>query len=93
MHDIDFLPADYRQTRQRRQSQPWRWVVVAGFVVPVVAATLGQRHRRRQIEAELAAMLPQRELAERQNVQLGGLQADLARVRARAELITYLRHP
>ncbi len=32
MHNIDFLPIEYRQKHARRQSQPWQ-VIVAGAIV------------------------------------------------------------
>lgn len=93
MHDVDFLPAEYRQTRERRRMHPWRAFVVTAFVALVATASLAQLHHRRQIEAELATLEPQRAMIDRQNAELAEMQAELAVQRARAELITYLRHP
>jgi hypothetical protein len=93
MHDVDFLPAEYRQHRARRRVQPWRMAVVVAFLALVAAAASSQLHRRRQLQSDLAALAPQREVIEEQNAQLAGMQAALGEARARAELITYLRHP
>lgn len=92
MQDIDFLPIQYRREHVRRQAQPWRIIVAAGFVLLLAAAAFTQ-HRREQATAEqLQRIMPQYELAVRQRSQLAELQARLQQVRARAELITYLRH-
>jgi hypothetical protein len=93
MQEIDFLPAQYRQKHVRRQWQPWRIVVVVAFVVLLVAAVLSQQNRKRQAERELAAIMPQYELAVSRNRRLAEIQAQLSTARNAAELFTYLRHP
>lgn len=93
MQDIDFLPVRYRQRHVRRQSQPWRIAVVAAFAGLLAAAVLSQHSRKRQAEKELAAIIPQYDLAVGQNRKLAEVHARLNTARANAELFTYLRHP
>ena len=93
MHQIDFLPAEYRHSHARRQSQPWRIFVVLIFAAIVAAAAFGQHRRRSRLEADLEAIAPQRQAAAERNRLLGQLQSELHQARADAELFTYLRHP
>lgn len=93
MQNIDFLPVEYRQKHARRQSTPWRVVVVVGFAVLVVTAAVGQYGRRHMIEQELAKLAPYYETAVNQNNQLAECQLKLQEVREFAQLYTYLRHP
>ena len=93
MHDIDFLPAEYRQQHALRRRQPWRIILVGVVAALVGLASVAQHYRRRSLEAELAAIQPQHDLAVGQNQQLAALQSQLLAARATAELFTYLRHP
>jgi hypothetical protein len=93
MQEIDFLPVQYRQKRVQRRSQPWRIVVVASFAVLLATAVLSQQTRKRQVEKELAVVMPQYDLAVGQNRKLAELQAQLTTARNAASLFTYLRHP
>jgi Tfp pilus assembly protein PilN len=93
MQNIDFLPADYLQGRVERRWQPWHIVVVLAFAGLISTAALGQRHHRRQLEAELESIGPQRAGAEEQNSRLTDLQSRLKEASAEAELFTYLQYP
>lgn len=93
MQDIDFLPVHYRQKRVQRQSQPWRVFAVAVFAALLAAAVFNQQGRSRRAETELAAIMPQYDLAVGQNRKLAGLHDKLSPARNTAELSTYLRHP
>lgn len=93
MHEIDFLPAEYRQQHALRRRQPWRIIFMAGIGVLVAVAALVQNYVRRSIVADLAAIEAQHELVTRQSRQLADLQSQLLSARATAELITYLRYP
>ena len=93
MHDIDFLPAQYRQQNLRRQSQPWRIVVVLAFVALLVGAGYSQQHRHGRVEADLKAIQPQYQEAIQRQERLAEMQTRLFPVRASAELIAFLRHP
>jgi len=93
MQDIDFLPVEYRQKHARRQSTPWRIVVVVGFGVLVATAAIGQFGRRQIVQKKLATLDALYETAVSQNNQLAESQLKLQEVREFAELYTYLRHP
>jgi len=93
MNDIDFLPVQYRQQHERRQSTPWRILAVAAFVALVALALVSQHANYRKVEGELAAIMPQYEQAVSLDKQLGAVQADLQKEELEAELFTYLRHP
>ncbi|MHC4181635.1 MAG: hypothetical protein ACYSWU_29440 [Planctomycetota bacterium] len=93
MQDIDFLPVQHRQKRVQRRSQPWRIVAVALFIALLATGALSQRARKRRAEKELAAIVPQYELAVGRNRRLAELRAQLDTARNAAELFTYLRHP
>lgn len=93
MQDLDFLPLQYRQKHAWRQSQPWRIVVVAIFLMLLVAAAFSQHSRQSRAEQELANTVPQYELVIAQNRQLSRIHSRLQAAEERAELFTYLRHP
>ncbi len=93
MHDIDFLPIEFRQTHAQRRWQPWRAIVMAAVAVLVGGGVASQHLRRCHLQSELAGILPAHQTALRQQSQLSGLQAGLQRVKAEAELVTYLHHP
>ena len=93
MQEIDFLPAEYRRQHARRQQQPWRVLVVLVFLGILGAASFAQSRLRRRVESELDAIGPTRATATERQTQLVQLQTQLATSRARADLITYLRHP
>lgn len=93
MQDIDFLPDQYRRKHMRRRSQPWRVVVIALFVALLMTAVFAQHRRKQNAEDELAALLPEYDLAMSQNRQLAEISSQLQTVDSSAELCTYLRHP
>jgi len=92
MQNLDFLPAEYHQKYARRQSQPWRIVVVAGFVALMASAAFSQFQHRRHVAADLKAIVPQYEEAVRQKGKLTEVQSELQAAEDEAELLTYLRH-
>ncbi len=93
MNDIDFLPIEYRQRREQRQSQPWQIVAAAAIVGLVVAAAAAQHFHRHTIEKELAAITPVHEAAVKLQIRLGETRKRLDEAKSKAELYTYLRHP
>ena len=92
MHEIDFLPAEYRQKNAGLQSQPWRLVVLGLVGALVVAAALTQSQRRKRLETELDEITPKYDAMVACNQGLEVVQQDLDTARADAELFTYLRH-
>ena len=93
MHNIDFLPVEYRQKHARRQSQPWQVVVAVAMVGLVAAAAMAQHYRRHAVQNDLATITPVYDDAVSQQNRLAEAQKRLKSVKACAELYTYLRHP
>jgi hypothetical protein len=93
MHDVDFLPAEYRQRRRRRRDKPWQVIVVIAFSALLAAAAVAQQQERRRLRRELDAVEPAYQSALEQQRRLAELQGRMQRVGAAAELFTYLRHP
>jgi len=92
MHDIDFLPAEYRQRYARRHSKPWRLLVLGAFAVAISVAALGQHRGRVRLDGQLAEIVPQYEAVVTCSQDLKLLESRLELSRADAELFTYLRH-
>ena len=93
MHDIDFLPIEYRQKHARRQSQPWQVLVAVAMVGLVAAAASVQHYRRVRVKSDLAMLNPMYDAAVNQQTRLAEAQKQLKSVEASAELYTYLHHP
>lgn len=93
MHDVDFLPIEYRQKHARRQSQPWQVLVAIAMVGLMAAAAFVQHYRRVRVESDLAVINPVYEAAVNQQARLAEAQKQLKSVEASAELYTYLHHP
>jgi len=93
MHDVDFLPTQYRQQHLRRRSQPWEAVVALAFFALLVGAGFAQHRQRQWIESDLEAVEPQYQTALKRQQRLSELHKRLTEVRAEAELLAYLRHP
>jgi len=92
MHDIDFLPAEYRYEHLRRRRQVWGITVMLTFVGLLAAAAWVQQQRYRKAQEQLDAVLPEYETAVAQSNRLAEIQSELKAARADAELYTYLRH-
>jgi hypothetical protein len=93
MHDLDFLPVEFRQSHAQKRWQPWRAIVMAALAVLVVGGVASQHLRRRHFESQLQRILPAHQTALGQQSRLSGLQAGLQRIKADAELVAYLHHP
>jgi len=93
MHEIDFLPIEYRQKHAQQRLQSWRVLVALLFAALLGAASLvGYRHRQR-LAADLEAIKPLHEAALSRSARLADLQSLLKAAWAESELYTYLRHP
>lgn len=90
---IDFLPESYRLQHSERRSLAGRLIVVGCAIALIAAASWSQWHARRQIANELARAEGHYEQAAMQSDGLLSLQSQLDAAKARAELLTYLRHP
>jgi hypothetical protein len=93
MHDIDFLPAEFRKDHDRIRWHRRRILVLAGVAAMIAAAAWSQRHRARRLEADLASRQPACAAAAQTQETLNELQSQLQLARTSAELVTYLRHP
>lgn len=92
-YDVDFLPASYHDETVHRKLQSWRMAAIAILACLISLAALHQSRSRKELEGKLAWIVPHRVEAEAINTEYIQLQADLARMEARANLVTYLRHP
>lgn len=93
MHDIDFLPAEYRQhTRERRDSR-WRLTALGATGLLLSVVTTFQHFTRVSLEEQLAVAEAQVSVAQAQTARLSDLVASRQAAAAKAELITWLRHP
>ncbi len=93
MNDIDFLPSEYREKHERRQSQPWQAFVAVAIVGLVVTAAVVQHYRRQFVKCDLAMITPVYDSAVEQQNRLANAQKQLEAAKANAELYTYLRNP
>lgn len=93
MHDIDFLPVEYRQKYERWPSQPWLIGASGVLVVLMIVAAFVQHHQKLHVEGELAAIAPAyAEAVDLQN-RLIEVQWQRNLASANAELYAYLRRP
>jgi Tfp pilus assembly protein PilN len=93
MHDIDFLPVEYRRRQARNKRQVWGSVAVTVMVGLIVTTAWFQHRRYRHAEDRLATILPEHEATVDRSKRLDEMHAQLNSARAGAELYTYLRHP
>jgi len=93
MHDIDFLPSEYRQNDDEHRWYLRRVLVATGVVAMIAALAWSQDRRSDGLAAELAAREPARVAAVETKDALGELQSQLQLAQAGADLVTYLRHP
>lgn len=93
MQDLDFLPQRYREARLQRKTRTWRAGVLVGFAGLVCAAIIGQYTIRQATERDLTVVRELYRAYEAQKQRLATLEQQLAPERARADLLTYLRHP
>lgn len=93
MHDIDFLPVEYRQRQARHKRQAWVSVAVTVMVGLIVTTAWFQHRRYRHAEDRLATILPEHEATVDRSKRLDEMHAQLNSARVGAELYTYLRHP
>ena len=92
-HEIDFLPADFRHSHARRRSQPWRIVVLVGWVAVVLPLAAGRYCRRGGLEARVAGARGHSTPRPLRRPARLDSPAELAQVQADAELYSDPRHP
>ncbi|MBS0209926.1 MAG: hypothetical protein JSS27_13340 [Planctomycetes bacterium] len=90
---IDFLPDRYRQVDVQRHSKWWRMLVLVLFGGAICATQVGQMCQRRQVQAQLDDATLHYQAAQLESQKLANIRQTLVPLRAKAELLTYLRHP
>lgn len=90
---IDFLPDKYRQVEAQRYSQWWRVLVLVLFGGIICATKIGQGYQYRQVQAQLDDAVQHFQATQLESQKLAQLQQAIIARRAKAELLTYLRHP
>jgi hypothetical protein len=90
---IDFLPDRFRQATTRRRSSAWRSVVAVLFVAIFVATAMGLQMKEQDVRREYESVVAQYNSAKAQEAVLLEREATVARLRADAELLTFLRYP
>ena len=93
MHDIDFLPSEYREEHRQRRWYERRILLLAGVAGMIAAAAWSQSHRTLRLRVELASCQPAYAAAAQTRETLNRLQSQLQLARTSADLVTYLRHP
>ncbi len=90
---VDFLPAHYLERSRKRRNDLWRLLVVA-LLGGVIACTAIFVHEfRRRAEDELVRFDSLGTKSTTTSSKLAALNAQLQPIKARAELLTYLRYP
>jgi len=93
MHNIDFLPARYRERSTRRKTQVWRMTVVAVLGAAVGAAAIGQYVLQQAVAFEIETVAGSHAAAAARNTQFTRLQKQLQQAESNATLYAYLKHP
>lgn len=93
MKNIDFLPERYRQATKRRRTSYWRLVVTGMFVVAFAGAAGGLFFVERDVRKQWEHVNSLHAAAKAQQMLVATKQAELADLRHKADLATFLRHP
>ena len=92
LFEVDFLPTSFREEERKRRAQLWQLVVIACFGSMLLVAEMGHRSHQQSARNDLAAVEGRYAAAETQSQHLANLESQLSPLRARAELLTYVRH-
>ena len=93
MHDVDFLPAKYRDLGARRNITLSRVVVVGIFALAIVGAAIMQYQSSKRLIAELDSVAPLHDEAVRISQEFKATSAEVESEQKVAALVTYMRHP
>ncbi len=93
MHDIDFLPAEYRRNLTRRRQQTWHVIGGGALLAVLVAAALAQFAELNRLRGAKSELEPYYQAVLTRGEQLERLQAEQRPIEAQAELVAYLSHP
>jgi hypothetical protein len=93
MHDVDFLPNEYRRSDEQRRRHVRRLLVAAGVAAVLAAGAWVQHRRASRVAHQLAACEPARAAAAKTRDAFDQFQSELRLGQASANLVAYLRHP
>lgn len=93
MKNIDFLPERYRQATKRRRTSYWRLVVTGLFIVAFAGAAGGLFFIERDVRKRWEHVNSLHAAAQVQQMLVAKKQLELADLRHKADLATFLRHP
>lgn len=93
MHEIDFLPAGYRESNARRVHRVWHSALAGVLAACCAAATAFQLWHGHEIRQEIARIQPAYDETVAFATKLEQARAGLEIERVEARLITYLAHP
>lgn len=93
MKTIDFLPERYKQATKRRRTSYWRLIVTGLFVLAFASAAGGLFFIERDVRSRWEHVNSLHAAAQAQQMLVASKQLELAELRHRADLATFLRHP
>lgn len=92
VHQIDFLPASYREVRTLHADRIWQFTATGAFLAGLAVASFYHVSTRQSAERALDALEVKHDEAVALRARLSGLQKDLAALTDEANLRAYLRH-
>ncbi len=93
MHNIDFLPAQYREVKAQRRTQLWRVIVVAMGLGCLVSGAAYDQFQRGLLESQLVAARARVTSSQLLEQRICVFESDLYTAQDEAELHAYLEHP
>ncbi len=93
MKTIDFLPTRYHEQKAKRKTKVWRLLLLVVFGGICAATAFGQYRLRQSVVQQLNDVESTHKVAVAANNRFDNLQTELQKIRADAELYTFLRHP
>src|SRR5262245_39334732 len=93
MHDLDFLPAGYRESNARRFHRVWHMALAALLAACCSAITAFQLWQQYEIGCDIAAIQPAYAGTAALTARLNDARMRLEGEGVEARLITYLGHP
>ena len=93
MHDVDFLPAKYRDMSTRRNIKLSRVLVVGVIALGLVGAAVMQHKTHSGLVTKLETIDPLHKTAVRNSQELKATNAEFESEQKTAALITYMKHP
>ncbi len=93
MHDIDFLPIEYRVANSQRRTHMWRVVVVAMGLGCLIAGASYDQFQRNLLKSQLTAAQKRYQSGQLLGQKIARLESQLFAEQDEAALYAYLEHP